>query len=88
VSGGQSERSLARLALKELVLGLRRLDIAAAEGRYDDAAAEYQIYRKLMVAAVPMVLTSAEPFSLYNPAVHDAHYAALRQIMATKRPSR
>jgi len=88
VSGGQSERSLARLALKELVLGLRRLDIAAAEGRYDDAAAEYQTYRKLMVAAVPMVLTSAEAFSLYNPAVHDAHYAALRQIMATKRSSR
>jgi hypothetical protein len=84
VSGGQKERSLARLALKELVLSLRRIDVAATEGRFSDAAAEYKNYRYLMVAAVPTMLTSAEPWSLFNSAVHDAHFAALRKILQTR----
>jgi cytochrome c peroxidase len=88
VSGGQNERALARLALKELVLGLRRIDVAAAEGRFSDAAAEYRNYRYLMFAAVPTVLTRAEPWSLFNPAVHDAHYAALRQVLGSRRTAR
>ncbi len=56
VSGGQSERMLARSALKELVLTLRRIDIAANEDRFNDAAAEYKNYRYLMVAAIPSLL--------------------------------
>ncbi|HMH95257.1 MAG TPA: hypothetical protein VK577_01585 [Bradyrhizobium sp.] len=88
VSGGQQERGLARVALKELVLTLRRIDIAAAEGRFSDAAAEYKNYRYLMVAAVPALLAGAEPWSLFNPAVHDAHYAALRQVLRTKHTAR
>ena len=85
VSGGQQERILARAGLKELVLMLRRIDMAAAEGRSSDAAAEYKNYRYLMAAAVPALLASAEPWSLFNPAVHDAHYAALRQVLQTKK---
>jgi cytochrome c peroxidase len=88
VSGGQQERGLARVALKELVLTLRRIDIAAAEGRFSDAAAEYKNYRYLMVAAVPALLAGAEPWSLFNPAVHDAHYAALRQVLRTRHTAR
>ena len=88
VSGGQQERGLARVALKELVLTLRRIDVAAAAGRFSEAAAEYKNYRYLMVAAVPSLLVSAEPWSLFNPAVHDAHYAALRQVLQTKRTAR
>jgi cytochrome c peroxidase len=84
VSGGQQERTLARTALKNMVLILRRIDIASAEGRVSDAAAEYKNYRYLMAAAVPAVLARAEPWSLFNQAVHDAHYAALRQILQTK----
>jgi cytochrome c peroxidase len=84
VSGGEQERSLARLALKNLVLTLRRIDMAAAEGRSSDAATEYKNYRSLMAAAVPALLASAEPWSLFNPAVHDAHYAALRQVLQAK----
>jgi hypothetical protein len=34
-----------------------------------------------MAAAVPALLASAEPWSLFNPAVHDA---ALRQVLQTK----
>jgi hypothetical protein len=84
VSGGQQERVLARVGLKELVLMLRRIDMAAAESRLADAAAEYKNYRNLMTAAVPALLAGAEPWSLFNPAVHDAHYAALRQVLQNK----
>jgi hypothetical protein len=84
VSGGQRERALARDSLKELVLMLRRIDMAAAENRFSDAAAEYKNYRNLMGAAVPALLAGAERWSLFNPAVHDAHYAALRQVLQTK----
>jgi cytochrome c peroxidase len=88
VSGGQQERGMARLALKDMVLALRRIDMAATEGRLEDAAAEYKNYRALMAAAVPALLAVAEPWSLFNAAVHDAHYAALRQVLQTKHTSR
>jgi hypothetical protein len=37
-----------------------------------------------MAAAVPALLASAEPWSLFNQDVHDQHYAALRQVMQSK----
>src|SRR4029079_9575934 len=76
VSGGQQERANARIGLKEAVLTLRRIDVAAANGRFDEAVAEYKNYRNLMFAAVPMLLGSAQPWSLFDQQVHDAHYAA------------
>ncbi|MGO8914497.1 MAG: cytochrome c peroxidase [Stellaceae bacterium] len=89
VTGGKDERSEARAALKDLVLDLRRVDAAAAAGHLDAAAAESLIYRKLMAAVVPMLLHAAEPWSLFNPAIHDAHYATLRQMLqAAEKPSR
>jgi cytochrome c peroxidase len=88
VTGGEAQRVLARTALKELVLTLRRIDMATADGRSSDAAADYRNYRNLMAAAVPALLASAEPWSLFNPAVHDSHYAALRQVMQSKHVSR
>jgi hypothetical protein len=81
VSGGVQERAVARSALEELVLGLRRLDMAATAGQFDIAAAEYDKFRKLMASAVPMLLTNAQPWSLFNPTLHDAHYGALRQML-------
>lgn len=85
VSGGERERLGARTALKEIVLLLRRIDIAVGEGRTADAAADYKNYRYLMFAAVPSLLAGAEPWSLFNPSVHDRHYSALRQVMQSKR---
>ena len=38
VTGGQQERAPARMALKELALELRRVDLAAAADRFDEAA--------------------------------------------------
>jgi cytochrome c peroxidase len=87
VSGGEQQRVLARSALKELVLTLRRIDMAVADGRASDAATDFKNYRSLMAAAVPAMLASAQPWSLFNPAVHDSHYAALRQIMQSKHMS-
>ena len=86
-SGGEQQRVLARSALKELVLTLRRIDMAVADGRASDAATDFKNYRSLMAAAVPAVLAGAQPWSLFNPAVHDSHYAALRQIMQSKHAS-
>jgi Di-haem cytochrome c peroxidase len=88
VSGGEQERGMARLVLKDMVLALRRIDMAAAEGRFSDADVEYRNYRNLMAAAVPALLAGAEPWSLFNPAVHDAHYAALRQVLQTRHTAR
>jgi cytochrome c peroxidase len=88
VSGGEQQRTMARSALKEVVLILRRIDMAVAENRSADAMAEYKTYRQLMVAAVPSLLAAAEPWSLFNPAVHDSHYQALRQVMQAKHLTR
>jgi cytochrome c peroxidase len=88
VSGGGQERVLARNALKELVLILRRVDMAVTEGRAADASVEYRNYRYLMAAAVPALLAAAEPWSLFNQAVHDSHFAALLQVMQSKHSSR
>ena len=87
VAGGEQERLSARGALKEVVLLLRRIDIAVSEGRTADAAADYRNYRYLMAAAVPSLLAGAEPWSLFNPIVHDQHYGALRQVMQSKHVS-
>jgi cytochrome c peroxidase len=84
VSGGEQQRLLARNGLKELVLTLRRIEMAVAAGRNDDAATEFKNFRYLMAAAVPALLASAEPWSLFNQDVHDQHYAALRQVMQSK----
>jgi Di-haem cytochrome c peroxidase len=88
VSGGEQERGQARSVLKDIVLSLRRIDMAVAEGRLNDAATDYRNYRYLMAAAVPAILVNAEPWSLFNQAVHDQHYGALRQVMQTKHTSR
>jgi len=88
VSGGEQERNQARAVLKDVVLSLRRIDMAVAEGRLNDAATDYRNYRYLMAAAVPAILVNAEPWSLFNQAVHDQHYGALRQVMRSKRTSR
>jgi mono/diheme cytochrome c family protein len=83
VSGGRQERRIARAALKDLVLCLRRIDIAATAGRFDEAASEYVNFRKLTTSEVPLALQNAEPWSLFEPAIHDAHYAALREMYQT-----
>jgi hypothetical protein len=82
---GLGERMLARQALKDQVIALRRIDMAAAEGRFGDAAADFALYRDRMKVAVPTALYNAEHWSLFDPKVHDAHYAALGKALASRR---
>ncbi len=81
VTGGLQQRLAARAALKDAVIRFRHIGTAAAAGRFDEAAAEFADYRKMSVSVLPMLLTMAQPWSLFNPAVHDAHYAALRRTL-------
>ena len=81
VSDGTEQRLRARGTLKSLVLMIREIGVAAAAGRFEDAAVTYDHYSKLTFAAVPIMLKRAEPWSLYNPAVHAAHYAEMRRLL-------
>src|SRR5262249_26847132 len=67
VEGGIDERLAARRELKNLVLLVRRIGVLAADGHYDEAAAEYLNYRNLTFREVPFLLRQAWPWSLFNP---------------------
>jgi hypothetical protein len=84
VSGGENERVVARGFLKEAVLVVRRIGVDATEGRYDDAAEDYRRYLTVMTEGVPNILGVAQRWSLFNPAIHDAHYGALRELQSKK----
>lgn len=86
VTGDKLERARARAILKELVLLLRRVDDAAENRHFDEAAAQFAAYRERSADAVPL-LHAAEPWSLFVPATHDAHYTALRRLVDTAKSS-
>jgi hypothetical protein len=77
---GVRECMLARATVAALIANLRRVELAAAAGRFDESAAQYLSYRKFMAAAAPMALQTAEPWSLFNPALHAAHRATARDL--------
>jgi cytochrome c peroxidase len=79
VTGGVSERQRARGAIRGLVLTLRQVAMAAAGEDFDAAAQAYADYKEQATAAAP-VLKLAEPWSLFDPPVREAHFAALRQL--------
>jgi len=81
VSGGVQERSDARMVLKELVLALRRIEVAALAGHTEEAMTEFRDFMRLTSVDVPPLLKRAQPWSLFNAEVHDAHYVALRQML-------
>ena len=79
---GADSRRLARAVLKEMVMTLRRVDLAATSGQFDEAAAIFKTYQNLSDSAA-LALPALEHWSLFNPTFHDAHYAALRQMVQT-----
>jgi hypothetical protein len=87
VAGGQQERRAARLALKDLVMMFRQIELAVSAGRFDDAVAEFQKINERTFIEVPALLKKAEPWSLFNTDVHDAHYGALEQMLQSARKS-
>jgi hypothetical protein len=78
--GGVEERRLARAMLAHLVETLQRIGSSAMAGHFDEAAADYLSYRRLTVAAAPRAVQMAEPWSLFNPTVRDAHQRSRHEI--------
>lgn len=79
INGGAAERRQARGAVRGLVLALRRIDMAAASDDFAAAAEAYADYRG-QAAIAAAELTRAEAWSLFNPAVRRAHFAALDKL--------
>jgi cytochrome c peroxidase len=79
ISDGLRDRLRARGAVRGLVLTLRQIAMAASADDFDEAAHAYADYRQQVAAAGPE-LKVAEAWSLFNPAVRDAHFKALRQL--------
>ncbi len=79
VTGGLAERRSASGGAKDMVLTLRRIAMAAEDNDFTGAALAYADYRG-QVAAAGDTVKLAEAWSLFNPAVRQAHFAALRQL--------
>jgi hypothetical protein len=70
LSNGNHELALARASIATLMQILQRVEAAVAAGHDGEAAGEYLNYRKLSFASAPLALQTAEPWSLFNPAIH------------------
>jgi hypothetical protein len=81
ISKGLRERMQARDAVRNMVLTLRRVAMAAQAGNFDDAARAYADYRK-DAGEAGRILKVAEPFSLFNQPVREAHFKALDRLTA------
>lgn len=80
VAGGLDERLQARAAVRGVVLTLRRIAMAATRGDFADAANVYADYQR-EAAAAAADLKRAEPWSLFDPAIWQAHFQAVRQLV-------
>jgi hypothetical protein len=81
VTGGLNERRHARSAAGGMALTLRRIAMAAADNDFAEVEQAYADYRVQATMAVAE-LKQAEPWSLFNPTVRDAHFLALAQLDA------
>jgi len=79
VNGGVNERIAARGSLKDLVLSLHAISVFIQSARFNEATAGLSRYRGLLESSIPS-LKAAAPWSLFNQEIHDAHFAALRQV--------
>ena len=83
VTGALAERRLARAALKDVVISLRRIAIAVTAGDFAAATAEYRTYYDLTFSRAMPLLRGTEPWSLFNPTLREAHDAQRRQMLRT-----
>jgi cytochrome c peroxidase len=75
VTGALVERRMARAAVKDVVISLRRIAMAVSADDLAGAAAEHKTYHDLTFSKAMPLLRGAEPWSLFNPAVRAAHDA-------------
>ena len=81
VTGALVERRLARAALKDVVISLRRIAMATGEGDLVAAAAEYRTYYSQTFSWAMPLLRGTQPWSLFNPALREAHNAERRRML-------
>jgi cytochrome c peroxidase len=79
VEGGLAERLKARGSVRDLVLMLRQVAMAVEVNDFVEAKRLYAEYGALAAAATPQ-LKAAEQWSLFNPQVNEAHFAALAKL--------
>jgi hypothetical protein len=65
---------LARATITRLIEALDRVESNATAGQFEAAAGAYLDYRKLTAGLAPLALQTAEPWSLFNPTLHAAHF--------------
>jgi hypothetical protein len=81
VAGALFERRMARAAVKDVVINLRRIAMAVSADDFDAAAAEYKTYYDLTFSRAMPLLRGTEPWSLFNPAIRAAHDAERRRLL-------
>ena len=81
VTGALVERRMARAAVKDVVISLRRIAMAAATDDFTAAAVEHKTYYDLTFSKAMPLLRGAEPWSLFNPAIRAAHDAERRRLL-------
>lgn len=79
VEGGLAERLRARGAARDMVLTLRRIAMAAEANDFKSVAEAYAEYRQ-QAGVAGENLKLAEAWSLFNPQVREAHFAAVRRL--------
>jgi hypothetical protein len=84
VTGALIERRLARAAVREAVISLRRIGMAASAGDLDTAASEYRAYYSLTFSKAMPLLRGTESWSLFNPRVRAAHDAQRREMLSKR----
>ncbi len=78
---------MARAAVKETVISLRRIGMAASADDFDGAAAEYKTYYNLAFSKAMPLLRGTEPWSLFNPAIRAAHNAERLRLLRAPAPT-
>jgi di-heme cytochrome c peroxidase len=81
VTGALVERRMARAAVKDVVVSLRRIAMAVQADDFDAAAAEYKSYYDLTFSKAMPLLRGTEPWSLFNPNIRAAHNAERRRLL-------
>jgi cytochrome c peroxidase len=81
VTGALVERRMARAAVKDVVISLRRIAMAASADDLAAAAAEHKTYYDLTFSKAMPLLRGAEPWSLFNPTVRAVHDAERRRLL-------
>jgi cytochrome c peroxidase len=82
VTGALIERRMARAAVKDIVITLRRIAMAVSADDFGAAAAEYKTYYDLTFSKAMPLLRGTEPWSLFNRDIRTTHDAERRLLLS------